>query len=557
MAMPVTLDNMLQKAGAAMDAGDFVLAERLSRAVLEFAPDHVVALSWLGIALASQGRAADAEGFFRKAAALEPGNPGMHLNLGNALMEARAFDRAAASFERALVLQPGHPEVLNSLGCALAGSGQHAKAVAHYERALAQRPDYAEAHDNLGDALLQSGREAEAVGSFRRAVACQPDNPDFQCDLGNALAAGHRWDEAIAQYERALALDGDFPDARYNRAIAHLFRHDFEKGWRGYEQRLRSPGFAAGVRKDPATLRLYERGAKWNGPEGKLDGTVTVAIWAEQGLGDQLLFSTLLPELAGTGVSLVYEVDGRLLGAYQRAFPGVQFVPLADPPAGELQRAGRVLLAGSLPGFFRRTQRDFTRQPARLLRALPERVSDYRRQLDALGPGLKVGLSWRSTRTDYWGPRKSMRLASATSLLQTPGMQFVDLQYGDTRAERHAIEMATGARLAHFDTVDYYHDLEEVLAIIEACDLVITTSNVTAHLAGALGKRTWLLFPSDRAPFHYWQPDAASRRSLWYPSVEIVSGPQLSDWLLLAGHAAGRLAGWVDRPDQDGREPAA
>lgn len=554
MAMPDTLDNMLKKAGAAIEAGDVVLAERLSRAALELAPDHVMALSWLGIALASQGRHADAEGFFRKAAALEPGNAGMHLNLGNVLMEARAFDRAVASFERALALQPDHPEVLNSLGCALAGQGQHGEAIARFERALKLRPGYGEAHDNLGEALLQSGREAEAVVAFGRAIACQPGNPDFQCDLGNALAAGHRWDEAIPRYERALALDADFPDARYNLSVARLFRHEFEAGWRGYEYRLRSRAFAAGMRKDTVTLRLYERAPKWNGPGENLNGTV--AIWAEQGIGDQLLFSTLLPELAGTGLSLVYEVDCRLLGAYHRAFPQVHFVPLADPPAGELQLASRVLLAGSLPGFFRRSRRDFTRQPSRLLVAAPERVSHYRRQLEALGPGPKVGLSWRSTRTDYWGPRKSMPLASVTPLLRTVGAQFVDLQYGDTRGERLAVEAAGGARLAHFDTVDYYQDLEELLAIIEACDLVITTSNVTAHLAGTLGKQTWLLFPSDRAPFHYWQPDAG-RRSLWYPSVEIVSGPRLADWPLLIDHAAARLAGWLDGRDQDGGEPAA
>jgi tetratricopeptide (TPR) repeat protein len=542
MPIPRTLDNMMQRARAALEAGDVALAEHLSRTALELAPDNVMALSWLGIALSSQGRYSDAEAAFGRAAALDPDNPAMHLNLGNALLEARAFDRAVTSFERALVLEPDHPEALNSLGCALAGRGQHAAAIARFEQALERRPGYGEAYDNLGESLLQSGRESEAAAAFGQAVACQPTNPDFHGDLGNALAAGHRWAEAIASYERALTLDPDFADARYNLAVARLFRHEFEAGWPCYEARLRSPSFVAGMRKDPATLVRYAQKPKWRGPGHQASGTV--AIWAEQGIGDQLLFSTLLPELAATGVSLVYEVDDRLLDAYRRSFPEVHFVPSSDPPGHELQRAGCVSLAGSLPHFFRRSRRDFARQPHRLLRALSARVADYRQQLEALGPGPRVGVSWRSTRTDYWGPSKNMPLADMTSLLRKCGVQFVDLQYGDTEEQRRASEAAGGARLVHFESVDYYRDLEELLAIIEACDLVITTSNVTAHLAGALGKQTWLLFLSDRPPFHYWQPDSATRRSLWYPSVEIVSGPELSHWPSLINHVARRLEGW-------------
>ena len=555
MPMPATLDTILKKAGAALEAGDTALAERLSRAALELAPGHVMGLSWLGIALALQGRHAEAEGFFRKAAALEPGNAGLHLNLGNALLETRDFDRAAASFERALALQPDQPEALNSLGCALAGRGQHREAIPRFERALELRPDYGQAHDNLGEALLQSGREAEAAAAFGRAVACDPGNPDFQCNLGNALAAAHRWNEAIARYERALALDPDFSDAAYNLAVARLFRHEFESGWQAYEQRLRSPGFAAAVRKDPSTMQLYDRAPKWRGPREEVTGSL--AIWAEQGIGDQLLLSTLLPELVATRLSLIYEVDDRLLAAYRRSFPQVHFVPLRDPPDRELQTADRALLAGSLPRHFRRSRRDFEQQPARLLRALPARVAFYRQQLGDPRRGPRVGLSWRSTRADYWGPRKSVPLASLAPLLRTAGAQYVDLQYGETERERLAAEATTGSRLAHFEAVDYYRDLEELLAIIEACDLVITTSNVTAHLAGVLGKRTWLLFPSGRAPFHYWQPDAATRRSLWYPSVEIVSGSHLSDWPLLIDHVAGRLGSWIGRFDPDGDESPA
>jgi ADP-heptose:LPS heptosyltransferase len=103
------------------------------------------------------------------------------------------------------------------------------------------------------------------------------------------------------------------------------------------------------------------------------------------------------------------------------------------------------------------------------------------------------------------------------------------------------VEAATGVPLVRFEAVDHTNDLEEVLAILEACDLVITTSNATAHLAGALGKRTWLLYLADNPPFHYWVHDSGCR-SLWYPAVEVISAPHFPEWAPLIEHAAVRLA---------------
>jgi len=119
-------------------------------------------------------------------------------------------------------------------------------------------------------------------------------------------------------------------------------------------------------------------------------------------------------------------------------------------------------------------------------------------------------------------------------------VQLVDVQYGDTGAERAAFEKSTGCTVQRLADVDHFNDLESVFATIAACDLVITTSNVTAHFAGAMGKAAWLLFPGGHAPFHYWVP-GPDGRSLWYPSVEIVSAPQLGDWGSLAEYAAERL----------------
>jgi tetratricopeptide (TPR) repeat protein len=609
-ADPADANTMTDLGVAELQAGDPRAAEALLRQAMMRGRRDADVLSWLGIALTGLDRFDEAADVFRDASALAPGEPGLHLNLGNALRQAGQLRQAVAALEQALQLKPDYAGALNSLGSVLHEAGDTAAAVAAFRRAITIDSSYAEAHNNLGNALLTL-QPAEAVRCFRRAIELKGSYADAHYNLGNALQSsgdhesavasyrraveldgGHAlahhnlgnallergeleaasrsfreaiaakpdylkalsslgvtlheqglWREAIASYESALAQDAEFADAQYNLAQVHLFQGDYERAWPLYERRVDCEGIRSRLRKQAGTVALFETVPRWGG----LADTAGVGIWAEQGIGDQLLFSTLIPELIGAGVPFVYEVDGRLKDAYERAFPGQQFVALSDPPQAALARAPRALWAGSLPGVFRRRREDFARQPQRLLGALPQRVAQYRSRMDEQGAGLKVALSWRSSREDRLGPRKSTRLAEFAPLLQRPGVQFVDVQYGDTAAERAALEQETGVKLLHFDEVDYFNDLEGMLAIIEACDLVITTSNVNAHLAGALGKRTWLLYLEDRPPFHYWT-HTQDDRSPWYPSVEIVTLSASPHWPGIVSHAARKLSAVVN-PD--------
>jgi tetratricopeptide (TPR) repeat protein len=502
-------------------------------------PDYAEAHANLGDVLLQVGEAKEAATSFQRSLALEPDNADYHAFLGNALFEQRLWDEAMACYERALALRPDYPEVLNSLGSALQERGSPADAMEPIKRAIDLRPEYPEAYENLGYTLMLLGRADEADGCFRRAIMLQPDDATRHIRYADALQAQYRLDEAARQFRRALELKPDSAGARFGLALIQLLRQEFEEGWPGYERRLATIIFRKKhFRGNRSSVALYESLTRWQGP-GEA-GVGDVAIWAEQGIGDEVLFSTLIPDLVKGDLSILYEIDARLLGAYQRAFPSVRFVAREDPPREALQRASRVLAAGSLPQWFRRSRADFGRQPAKLLGALPGRVAHYRDRFQALGPGPKVALSWRSSRQDRLVLRKSAPLAELAPMLTLADAHFVDVQYGDTAAEREAVEKATGVRLMRFEDVDHYNDLEELLAILEACDLLITTSNATAHFAGALGKRTWLLYLADRPPFHYWA-QGGDRRSLWYPSVEIVSATDLTGWNLLAGYAAKKL----------------
>ena len=129
-----------------------------------------------------------------------------------------------------------------------------------------------------------------------------------------------------------------------------------------------------------------------------------------------------------------------------------------------------------------------------------------------------VGLSWIS-KAPIGGEQKSARLADFAALLRSPGYRFVDLQYGDTGAEREAVERELGIRVERLPDIDNTNDLDGLAALMGACDAVVTVSNTTAHLAGALGRPTLVMVPHGHARIWYWFRD--KDESPWYPRVRV------------------------------------
>jgi hypothetical protein len=311
---------------------------------------------------------------------------------------------------------------------------------------------------------------------------------------------------------------------RYNAGLMALINQDFATGWDGYELRFEVPPWQGSL----APLALPSAT-----PANILD-VRRIAVRKEQGVGDQVLFSTLLPELAARGIATVAEVDSRLLSAYRRSLPGIEFVT-SDQAAAAFSSCTHQAPIGSLARIFRRSRESFAAQPRALLRADPQRV----RQLSERMPGRpRIGITWRSFRGKLVGESKSFAL-ERFGILAGGAATLVDLQYGDVEAERRRFdERHPGLRHA-IEGLDLFNDLEGLAAAIDLCDLVVTGSNVTAHLAGAIGKRTWLVYLEGVPPFHYWSA-GADGRSLWYPSVEIMTDRAWTGWDQALGGVAAR-----------------
>jgi tetratricopeptide (TPR) repeat protein len=476
---------------------------------------------WLnyGAALREAGRVEEAIPALERAVGLAPQAWSAISNLGVAYLARNRYEEAIACQRKALELKPDSAEVLSHLGNALAGTARWDEAEACYRQAIQKAPAHAEAHNNLGALRIERGDVAGAAASFRNALELKPGYADAAINMGFLLQEEGRIDEAIEIYRRALAADPRNARAGYNLGIALVSRFEFTEGWELCEMRYdtvqpvtpRRPFVVPRLEREPGA---GER----------------IAVWREQGVGDQILYSTLLPQLSQRA-RFVVEVDRRLVPAFRRAYPDWSVAGPEESEAAFSSCDAHIAL-GSLPRLLRPSLASFAAQPRALLAADAVRARAFREEVDrtvaAAKPQPVVGISWRSFQPRVrgeLGKRKSATLAAFLGL--SLDARLLDLQYGDTVAEREEFARA-GGRLARLDGLDLRNDLDGLIAAIEACDIVVTTSNVTAHLAGAVGKRTLLVFLNARPPFHYWS--SPHGRSLWYPSVEIVTAPELDGW---------------------------
>ncbi len=516
--------NLLGTARAAL--GDAAGAQSAYDRALELRPDHVATHFNRALFMHQAGRIDEAIAGYRAALRLDPALAAARERLAEALnvagmedLRAKRLDRALERFREALQLDPALDEALNNLGAAYAATSRLDEAIDCFRRVIARSPGNADALSNLGFILHARGDEEAAAAHFERALAIRPDHADALSNLG--LLRQERGERAAAQalYERALAANPGSAIAGYNLGILQLFDFKFETGWELNELRYRTvPPMATRRHVGIPEFTAHDWGKR-----------LRIGVWGEQGVGDRLVYSTLLPELESRGEDFVLETDARLVAAYRRAHPRWKVVR-REESAEAFASCDRQIALASLPRLMRRCLEDFARQPRALLAADADRAAGYRNRL-AFAGGRVAAISWRSVQSSARGAlqrKKSAPLDAFLDLSKRADLRLLDLQYGDTTAERAAFA-ARGGRLERLEELNLFHDLDGVLAAIEACDLVITTSNVTAHLAGALGKRTLLVYLAAEPPFHYWASDA-SGRCLWYPSITIVTGKTIVTW---------------------------
>lgn len=517
-----------------MDQSDPEQAIKHFKKAIEIKPDYAQGFNSLGAAMFQMGRNDEALTAYRQSLELNPDNAQTHYNIGNALVQNQQPQEAMSSFQQALRLDPTDLDSQINIGSILMNNDQLEDAAtcfqniinkkprlaeAHYNlgltyeklgrledaseslsEALAIKPGYVEALNNQGSLLQKFGKKEEAESHLRKAIALKPDFPEAYYNLGVTFEKNGDDIDAIDCYEKAIEIKPDYADAHCGLSTVLLAQGDLKRGWQEYEWRWDQKSVPIMPRHFPQP--------RWNGED--LQGK-SILLWGEQGIGDEMRFASMVPDIMALGAQCTIECEPRLVDLFARSFPGVRThaFPFTQAESGE-EAFDYQIPMGSLHAHFRTCLDDF---PDRKSYLVPDeqQKQKWHERISALGDGLKVGVSWRSSLVTATRRVTFANIADLEPILALKDAVFVNLQYGECGEEIAEFQDRYGVPLHAWDDIDLKNDIDDAMALTANLDVVITLVTAVYEMSGSLGVPTYTFFPpmscflsmgTDGIPFH-------------------------------------------------------
>ncbi len=431
--------------------------------------------------------------------------------------DSLAFEAAGI----ALRIDPKNTDAWSMQGNALMQLGKFEEALASYQKVTDSSPQSSVAQYNKGNALRRLGRIDEAIQCIEISLTLDAHYTNALTVMGSLQQAKGNLESAESYFNRALSVNRSAADAHFNRGLLYLACEKFEPGWQDYEWRLQWDA----VIRQGQSKSVDRLAPDWEGQHTQQP----ILVVPEQGLGDQIFYSGMLVDLQQAIPGSTVCTVPRLIDLFSRSFPSLHFVTPEQINSNQQlykhQFSAQVHM-GSLGKFFRSTDKDFQRIKCGYLSADTQKTA-YLHQALKRQDKVLCGISWRSKNHEF-GQAKSLTLSELAPVLKSANVDFVDLQYGDTQDEINQLHQQFGISLQQADGIDNFQDIDALAALINACDIVITVSNTTAHLAAALGKPVLVMLPNSPSLFWYWHLNRAD--SPWYPSAVLLRQSTPGEW---------------------------
>lgn len=441
------------------------------------------------------------------------------------------FFRAENNLETVMTIDRDNPGLPFLLGSLYMRVGRLAMAEHWLWRSINMKPDFNEAYNNLGFVCQQEGRQKEAIGHFQKALELKPDCVEIINNVATQYVNNGTPDKAIEVCEQALALDPKALDPQWNKALALLEKGEWKEGWEGYRVGLALADSSASTQHRKVRHYGEENAVPyWEGTADK-----SVAIYGEQGVGDEIMGMSMLPDAIGNA-QVVLEAHPRLVNLARLAF-GEQ-IPIYGTRKANWRELSFVKWHKvdakcpilNLGGLYRNEASAFPKTP--YMKPFPHLVERFGNQLSELGPKPKIGISWKGGSVRTRNDLRSIPLNLWEELLKSyPEVDWVSLQYDQADQMGHNAPIAagfskhTGIPLHHWQ--DAINDLDYCYGgLIHALDLVISVNTSLVHACGAMGVRCWSLTPSRPA----WRYGLQGREMPWYGSHVQLYRQKGDDW---------------------------
>ena len=392
------------------------------------------------------------------------------------------FETAAELVRRAIAIRPNGAGYWSNLGNIYQNMEQWEDAVAAHKEAVKHNPRHSGVRQNLGSVLNLVNQPFAAMPHFREAMKLDPTSIDATASYAITLARIGDYGPSNRFFRQALELNRADPVANFSYGANLLWQGRWAEGWPLYEWRLFMPSMAGQMPRFSIASTL---------PEDLT--SKRVLLLGEQGIGDEIRHATMIAEVIARGADVTLQCAVKLVPLFARSFPGVQVIP--KPVGGLPEDVSSYDLVSTTTGLGKYLRTDAARFPevTDLLKPDPLQVAAFRERLAALGPGLKVGLCWRSRMTAISRTLRGeyqIGITDLEPLLRLNGVTFINLQYDECSDELAEIKDRFGVTVHAFDDVDLFDDLDSSAALTRACDIIVSANTSVATIAGGVGVPT-------------------------------------------------------------------
>lgn len=509
------IQRLLKESSLCCSVGRFTEARHIYQDLLKIVPSHPDVLANLGTIELQFGNTELGVNYLKKSISVNPNQHIFLTNLGNGLIDLDRSEEAINYFDIALKITPNVSNILYNKARAYKSLKKYKESEDTYLQAIKIDPKNPLLYLNIGYLHNELGNYHLALNYYNQGVQIDPNNHQMIYNRGIAYANLKQYEPAIKDFDESVKLNPEFKQALYNKSFIKLSTQSFREGWLLYENRWE------GLVKNKYLITSKPELNTFNVSDKN------IYIWGEQGLGDQILYSSLLHDALKTNNKFYVSLDPRLIPIFSRSFAcsnRIEFISLNEKiPESKYDFH---LPIGSLGKFFRNSKNDFDSHPQYYLKTNDNQVTALIKKINKNQQKI-CGISWMSKNLEV-GKNKSISLREMLPILSLPNLTFVNLQYGDTRKEISDIYKNHGVVVQSIEEIDNFNNLDGLTALVSACDFIVTSSNVTAHIAGALGKETYLIIPSSYGKIWYWGENVEG--CLWYPSIQIYRSVDDESW---------------------------
>ena len=481
-------------------------SEPLVKKILQIDNKNYGALRDLGYIEYLKGNIENAHIIFKKIVNKKTTDP-FALNIfGLVFLKKNLFQDAINIFNQAISHNPKYIDSYNNLGKAYFDLEDLDRAFIFFKKAYKISKNNSKTLINIGNFLSLRDKNLYAIKAYEKALTNDPHNIEVYSNISLAYARNRDFKNANKFYELAQQNNNISPALNLSMAYLYIYKNNFERAWDFFESRKYNSKF----RQKESLIKKASEAKKETIINKK------ILVLREQGIGEEILFSSMYKELIALNNNLKIETDKRLISIFERSFQNKIFVPDGYYSKKEkvLKKFDSIIFAGSLCAYFRKNKKDFLKVP--YLVADQTKTKEVKKNQIFSTHQLKIGISWKSVVSVY-GRLKSLKLSDFAPLFKK-GRQFINLQYGDVEGEINLKENKN-LELYSFDTIDLFNDLEGLMSILKNIDVFVTVSNSTAHIAAAMGIKTFLICPKKSSTYFYWSNE--NNITPWYKNVEI------------------------------------